>query len=385
MIPRKLGNSGARKRLIDNPNIQTQFAAPLQETPVTFDPIGYYTDSTDLQEIHKFALKCLSGSPPKDLEKQLSIIQNRLTSQTMIMIERHSLQKQAEAISKTLSENSKIQLQKLDEYRSRVSGILEDWSKRIETGPIQLGTDRGFDPEKLCLIRSYLQIATEFGIPINMSAVPITSGKFCPDCRKPFLEEDDQLICTGCNTYKDDIRTDVSFSDIPRVNNGNANNYTEEETFDWAMMCFQGKQPVNIPPIVWEKVDAYCKMKDIQKKVLRPVDMIAIFKEIGYSDYENANLFLSMYNGWTLPNISPYEDLLRQINRQFMQAYEEVKVDRDSAPNAFYRLYIYIQKEKIQVDTSGLKIPFLRGTKIDLDSNARRAYDYLGWTFEDTT
>ena len=124
---------------------------------------------------------------------------------------------------------------------------------------------------------------------------------------------------------------DVSFADMGRINTGNINNYSEEETFDWAMICFQGKQNVNIPQIVWERVDLYVASKDVKKAILKPVDMIALFQKIGYTEYENVNIFLSLYNGWTLPDISQMEDRLRQINRVFIQKYEEVKVDRQDS------------------------------------------------------
>ncbi len=389
MIPRKLNSGSGKKRLIDNVAIQKQLIPPVKENPVTFDPTGYYSDKTDLMEIHKFALRYLStsGTVTETQIVQLDEIKCKLKS-NMFMIERRHLEKQASLLETTIRTVASAAEAKVVEFTKRVESILKDWSERSDKGPIQLGAEMAFDPEKLYLIRAYLQITAEFHIPLNMSAsqTKCKNGMLCPGCQNPFIEEEDQLICYYCVTYNDRMKTDVSFSDMGRVNNGNSNNYNEEETFDWAMTCFQGKQPLTVPGWVREKVDEYVAKKDIKKNILTPVDTIVIFKSIGYPEYENANLFLSDYNGWTLPDISQYEERLRQLNRQFMQGYEIVKVDRGSAPNAFWRLSVFLKKENIQVDTSGLKMPFLRTTKVDLDFNGRRTFQYLGWSdFQDTT
>lgn len=387
MLPKRLNQAPSKKKLIDNINIRNRLVETTQEVK-TFNPIGYYSDKTDLREIHNFALKTLSepNTPLIQLQTKLEEARHKLSSQTMIMIERKSLEKQIASLEKEIQDSNNQVQPKLEEFKSRIKDILSEWESKEEKGPLKLGMETPFDPEKLYLIRAYLQIASEFQIPLNMSASsePHLKG-ICPTCRKPFVEDADQLICYTCLTFNDKVETTVSFSDIGRINNGNVNNYTEEETFHYAMLCFQGKQPWNIPPIVKEKIDLYCQEKRINKKVLRPVDIIAIFKEIGYPEYENANLFLSSYNGWTLPDISQYTEKLEQINRIFIQAYETIKVERGSAPNAFYRLLIYLRKEKVPVDISGLKIPYLRNTKIDLDFNARKAFDLLKWNFEDTT
>jgi len=387
MFPKKLTSTN-KKSLIDNPNIRRHLVAPIKETPITFDPNGHYSDQTDLLEIHKFALKSLSEYhvPLSELVTKLENTKQKLASQNMIIVERRSLEKQAASLEKEISEAPILIKNRLNDFTNRVKDILSEWEQKSEKGPLKLGAEHSFDPERLCLIRSYLQIASEFKVPLNMSAAPPGSKEVvCPMCRKQLVEDEDQLICYTCAVFNDRVETSVSFSDIGRINNGNANNYTEEETFNYAILCFQGKQHWNIPPIVREKVDLYCTERRINRATLRPVDIIAIFKEIGYTEYENANLFLSSYNGWNLPDISQYTERLEQINRTFMQAYEMVKVDRGSAPNAFYRLLIYIRKEKIPVDTSGLKIPYLRNTKVDLDYNARKAFELLGWQFEDTT
>jgi len=387
MLPRKLTKpSLTKKKLIDNPNIQKDLSRP-NDSQTTFDPNGYYSDRTDIMEIHRYVKKYLSNLPSDTgpSESRINQLSLSLNKKAMTRVETRSIERQIEQIEKEINE-IRENSNKLNIFNQRVSPILVDWAKFNDGGPLHLGCEIPFNPDKLHLVRTYLQVCRDFDIPINMDPIPIKSQGLivCPNCRQPFAEDDEQQICYDCGIYNDVIQSNGCYIDIGRINNGNINNYTEKETFDWAMICFQGKQPVNIPSTIRGKVNQYISDRKINPDDLKPIDMIAIFKDIGYPEYENVNLFLSMYNDWPLPDLSEYEDRLRQINQQFMQTYEEIKEDRTSAPNVYYRLYIYIRKEKIPVDITGLKMPTLRNTKTDLDYISRKVFEKNGWYFEDT-
>lgn len=380
MFPKKIGTQSIRKRLVDNPNIQSKINNRVDF--VTFNPKGYYSNSTDLIEIHKYSIKYLTEEHENvnSIKHKINLLKEKNNTHVMTIVDRKALEKDIIALEKSLSKDNKV-----DKFLDRVKPIIDEWTEKFQKTTLRLGSGNKVDLDNIFLIRSYLSIANEFNIPLNMTVEVTNKNNICADCQNPYEDDEDQIICNTCNYFKDKMKTDISFSDISRINTGNINNYTEEETFEWAMTCFQGKQTNNIPEIVHTKFQEYCKAKNIRTEFIKPIEGIAIFQKIGYSDYHNIYLFLSIYYDWKLADLTSYEEFLRQDNRLFIQAYEEVKVDRDSAPNAFYRLYIFIRHRKIPCDVSSLKIPFMRTTKIDLDFNARRAFEKLGWEFEDTT
>jgi hypothetical protein len=366
MIPRKLNVGIPQKSLIQNISVTSKLVTkPLVSN---FNPNGQYSNKTDLQEVNQFCLECFDKIDISPVKNKIKHIQQRLDTEIMFMIDRRKLEYDLDDLKKIpdpeIDRNNFIKI---------VTPILSEW----ETAPLN---------EKHIYIRAYIQAAQDFKLPLSMTKEPNKNG-ICPDCENPYITDDDQIICFQCDKFYDTIVQGVEYNDIGRINTSNVNNY-EEESFEDAKICYQGKQVCNFPADLFQRVDNYIQKKGINKFVLRPIDMMDIWrdKDVNYREYRNVYLFMSIWNNYKLQDFTLYDSILDQDNHTFMQFFEELKaqgiIERDSAPNGYFRLYIFCEYRGITCDKAALKIPDGRKTLLDLDSIARKVFECMGRNYK---
>lgn len=360
-----------------------------QKTEIIFSPFGNYDDDTEIYAIHKYVLEHFQNQNREipGLRKQIEELRLKQSSGQLRVVDlklvQTEIKKIEDAIEKQLSE------EKSREYLERISPILEEWTAlRKSEGPFfKFGDTKRFCPVKLSLVRNFIQIATEY-VPLNLTSKPCFKTGLCPYCRKPFEDEDGKIACYDCGLYTDALTYEAEFGDLSRINGASNNNYINRETFMKALCCYQGKQKAEFPAELRTKFDEHCRFNHINKKELTYEKTRPIFKSIGYSGFfDDINLFLSMHSEIQrrLPDLSDSESLIIQDYDQFSQKYADIKGDeRDSALNAWYLLYILCRRRGLQCDRHDLKMPDTPAIRISNDNIARKVFESLDWTFEDT-
>ena len=359
-----------------------------KESAITFSPIGYYDDKTDLNVLHKYVEKnLLDRRKEKDeLDDKIREIKRDLNNPYLKIVDKKLLLKRLEAVQHDKDEIESNE--KYKEYLDRSTPILDEWIHvcQEEGTSIRFGQENKFSPDKLSLVRNFIQIASEY-VPLNLNVRYEKQNGICAYCREKLYDEEDKIICFVCNRYQDALTCEVTYDDIDRINSYTNNNYVNRETFIKTMTNYQGKEKAEFTSDMFTHIDEYCLFNRINKQDLTPNITIPIFKSTGYSNYYNhVNLFLSMYIGRKLPDISQYESVLLQDYDQFSQKYQEIKDDdRDSSLNAQYVLYILLRRRKIACNIVDFKIPETPNIRIAIDSVARKVFTDLGWNFEDTS
>jgi len=387
-----------RRSLLDRSGIRLALVPKTEEKKkVSFSPTGYYDDETDVTAIHEYVLnhfKQKQNEIPR-IDTQISEIKRRLSRERLKIIE----EKELKSKIKELEREKELLLSddKYKEYLERISPVLSEWNSiRESEGPyVKFGENKKFSLDKLTLVRSFIQIASEYA-PLNLIIKPVNQRGVCPYCRNQLNDEEEgKIICYECGIYQDSLTNDVTFSDLSRINGANSNNYVNRETFVKAMANYQGKGNPDFPDDIMERIDEYCEQNRINKYKLDPVMTREIFKRTGFSAYyDHINLFLFKYIKRPLPDISQYEHLLLQDYDLFSQEYQLVKGDdRDSSLNAQYVLYILMRRRKIPCNIVDFKLPDTKSIRLEIDCIARRAFasleakrkgQGLPWIFEDT-
>lgn len=349
---------------------------------------GYYDDTTDIDELHRYVVGTFAEkeSTIPDLEAKIAMLRDSIRTQPMYIVD---LNMAKDEIRELRDEIERVRSKRAyHEYVERSSPILEKWKELASRrGYFAFGTVQTFSPEKLALIRTYIQLASEYA-PLDLTVRPSTDSKTCPYCREPFDEQDNNLYCESCNVYQSQFSHDAEFSDLSRINGSNNNNYVNRETFIKTLAAYQGKQRMDIPHSLTADFDKYCDLNKISVADMTYDRARPIFKSIGYSAYfDDINLFLSIHPDVDhgTPDISEHEDEIVTDYDRFTQKYAELKGDaRNSALNAWYLLYILMVRRKIPCDRRDLKMPDTKSIRVSNDNIARTVFESLGWTFTDT-
>jgi hypothetical protein len=390
-FPLRNGKKPAPRSLIERTSMRMVLTPQsTAKEELAFSPSGYYDENTNINNIHKYILKNFQNMS-KDIpaiSDKIAKLRERLIKEKLQMIDRKLIQSQIEKLEK-----ERLLLRSEDksrEYIDRTLPILEEFNSLQEgENPIfKFGEERKFCPNRLSLIRTFIQIASDYA-PLNLTLRPDNRIGLCPYCRGTLSDEEDgKVICYDCGIYRDALTHDAEFSDLSRINSANNNNYTNSETFEKCKKCYQGQQTAEFPPELKKEFDKYCSINRIVKSTLTYESTRPIFKEIKYpSFYESINLFLFMHEEIKrpLPNITDYEPDIDQDYNQFYQKFIEIKEeDRDSGLNAWYLLYILLRRRKISCNKCDFKCPETNIIRVANDNMARKVFHALGWVFEDT-
>lgn len=390
-LPLRMGKTSGARSLIERTSIRmTLLPQAVAKEELTFSSVGYYDENTNIVEVHKYVIEYfqnITKDIPSIIQK-INKFQERLSTEKLQMIDRNFIQSQIEKLEKQKA--ALTNEDKYKEYLERSLPVLEEFSSLQEDeGPyFKFGEERKFSPNKLSLIRAFIQIASDYA-PLNLTLRPGNRAGLCPYCRQPLSDdEDDKIICYDCDLYQDKLTHDAEFSDLSRINGANNNNYMNRETFDKCKKCYQGQQSAEFPSELKKKFNEYCRFNHKNMLSLTYETTRPIFKEIGFPGfYEDINLFLFMHEEIRrpLPNITEYEPLIDQDYDQFYQKFIEIKGDeRDSGLNAWYLLYILLRRRGISCNKSDFKMPETQTIRIANDNMARKVFHALGWEFQDT-
>lgn len=348
---------------------------------------GYYDEQTDVMEIHAYVEEYFRKRKEDipAIERQISILRQRLVNERMLMIDRHHIEMKITTFEKKcqalLTEDDQR------DYVRQITPFLEEWKAlQEEEGPyLRFGEKENFSPDKLFIIRNCVQIAAEY-TPLNLTMRPYGKSGHCPRCRKPYLDNDEgKIICEKCGVYRDLIIHNSDFSDFNRVNASGSNDYDNEDTFKKTMNKYQGKQQPEFPDQLGSDFDQYCRENRINPKVLTQETTRPIFKKLGYKDfYDDINLFLHLHLNRTLPDLSEYESTLLEDYEAFSREYNDIKgEERDSALGAQYLLYILVRRRNIPHAKEDFHLPDTKSILVANDNISRRVFNNLGWIFID--
>lgn len=355
------------------------------EEKENFLPInGVYDENTNIWEIHKYLLSYLNkeieGIPA--LKEKIEEIKKKLERGKIKIVERKNLELEVKKLEEKVRELK--QCTKKKEYLDAIEPLLEVYAQEIEReGPhVWNGAARDFNPRKLSLVRGCIQIASRYA-PIHLVMSPQSLKGKCPYCREP-VETDNEMriVCNVCDFNEEIMIRKCKFIDFGS-SGGSGGSYSNKEIFIKTLMCHQGKQTVEFPKDLVERVDRYCEENDINKKLLYADDMRDIFKKVGYVVYDNINLFLHLYIKKKLPDLSPHEANLISDYDAFMPIYNTIKGDeKGSALNARYILYILVVRRGIPHDRRDFQLPDtpLRSN----DTISRQVFNILQWEFKET-
>ena len=354
-----------------------KITAKLLDIPNQID--GTYTDDFNILEVHECILKRFSLFKNKNIEKfkkNLEIEESKL-EKMLTYIERNRILKNIEEIKKELSH-----LENDDQIKSYISESELYITSYRKLGPLRkvvlfrdtqntsqscVSKSKGDEDTttrnyRLMIISKYLDIAKKY-IKINVFR-EITHEKLCDACG----EKLDDLSIDGigilrcpCGMIKDTVSKEPVYKDSSRVSTSTRNNYEDKLNFIKAIARYQGKQGNKLPQNLIQSLDEYFSsyglMTGKQFKESKPLDeqgrrvgtdrlmMIKALRESGNSGlYEDINLIMHMYWGWTLPDISHLVDTIIDDYEKSQKVYENIKVDRSSCLNTQYRLFKHLQR-----------------------------------------
>jgi len=185
------------------------------------------------------------------------------------------------------------------------------------------------------IINNYL-IAAKRYYNINVTHSTDSTVIICNKCKHVVnLEESDDAYCSNCYdsiSFMNGGSVDANNNEIfNNDNNTSANVFKSEktqrkDTFDHAMMCYQGKQK----RVFKKEIDDLIKrnlatralsLNEVSKETLKQ-----IFKHNKLSDwYDDINLYHYHLTNINPPDISQYEELLRYKNSLIKQINKEVE------------------------------------------------------------
>lgn len=400
MFPKKLGNRQGRT-LLQNQMILSKIVPEFHDQLLNFELKGNYNYNTNIMEIHQYIINKIKSENKNIniLEAEVKLIEKTLETQTMSYNEKRTYDRKIEKNKQQLEELYKER--RLNEYMERSKVILNVWKELDkETNSIKrIGTQNEFCPKKLALVRTYLRIAMDYSTELYLTIlIPDNTCSICFSLLDK--DEDDNPICDGCGNQSIRFTEEITYDDLLRINTC-SNNYHNREVFEQLINSYEGRQKTTWNYTELErKVDEYCMMKQINKMTLTPQDMYhKIFKVISYNVYTDGILFTHLYNGWKLPSIPEYRQILLQDYEQFYIGFEEVIKDdeRKSALNSFFTLYKLIQRRNIPHIKDNFKLPETKTILSRADRIGRKVfkileekriennnYDELPWIYKDT-
>lgn len=269
--------------------------------------------------------------------------------------------------------NEYLKLGTVENFVSFVSNNKEDEINIPEEEEIQYLRHR--------IISDYLEIARKY---ISIDLVRKLPEKTnCPGCDIKYEEieliedESGSMICPNCSLEKINIVKKPFYSDGCRVNNSR-NNYEDRINFEKVLLRYQGKQVTKPSKELYEKLDAYFISKGLQSSeyykqlpLLQDgtkegtsrdmmLDALSNINCSGY--YDDINLILNVFFGWSLPDVSHLEEDIMNDYDQSQKVYELLdKEGRKSSLNSQFRLFCLLRKNGIFCKFRDFKIPSTPG------------------------
>lgn len=238
--------------------------------------------------------------------------------------------------------------------------------------------------KRIKIIQDYFKIAKNY---IRLEITHKTTTKvLCPLCNldlaKIQVEEDMGLYtCPQCGYERESICHISTFKDIQKINPTSRSNYDDCENFRKSLQRFQGKQTHQPPQKLYEQLDGYfIKLgKGLSSEILRlPLNedgqkkgtsrqmMFEALSETNNSAYyDDINLILHNYWGWSLPDISHLEEKIMEDYIMTQKVYNSIQnKDRNASLNIQYRLFVHLKAVDFPCNKSDFKIQTSRDSLI---------------------
>jgi len=247
--------------------------------------------------------------------------------------------KYQDKIKKLETQLNEIELNiKIDEYRKGAEKYLETYAKTHDSKEL-VGIENRLDA-----IEQYLDIAKKYA-KIEVNRI-LPDYYLCDNCGYDLRDvdmTDEIIICPGCESMirkyvdaKDEVKNDA-----PTCNGSGSVIGDDSRNFRDTLKRFQGKEVVNIPMELYNKLDEYFETIDRPNgdyyKDMAPLHdgtkqgtskkiMSEALKKIKCSSYyENEAYICREYWGWELPDLSAYEDTIIELYFEFQACYQSVK------------------------------------------------------------
>lgn len=373
--------------------------------------VGSYTDDFNILEVHECILKHFSLGKGRKLQQLERIVEveKRKVKQPQTVIDRKRSQKLIEATEKEIEDiKTDAGLKRyLDEVELYISSyrqlgpipkvvVFKNEAAKARTEETE--DDKISARYRHMLISRYLEIARRY-IQIDVIR-EVGTEKICEACGENLenatIDDAGTLYCP-CGVIRDTISRQPAYKDTVRISSSSRNNYEDKENFVKSFMRFQGKQSNRFGSGLFDTLDAYFKSYGLmtgEEVKKRPLDdrgrrvgtdkamMYKALKETGNESlYEDINLLLHLYWGWTLPDISHLEEAILEDYEKSQRVYETIKNERSSCLNTQYRLFKHLQLLGYPCKTDDFKII---GTRDILEYHEmiwEKICKELGWPF----
>jgi len=217
--------------------------------------------------------------------------------------------------------------------------------------------------KRLKIIHDYLEVAKNH-IRLEITQ-KLPNRLICPECQtdlsKTFLGEEIGIcVCPECGYEREKMSHIITYKDNQYLNLNIKNSYEDCENFRKALQRFQGKQTHRPPQKLYEQLDNYFTKlgkgygPDIQRLELnrdgqkpntsRQMMFEALLETNNSGYYDDINLILHIYWGWTLPDISHLEDMIMEHYIETQKVYNSIEnKDRDASLNIQFRLFVHLK------------------------------------------
>ena len=222
----------------------------------------------------------------------------------------------------------------------------------------------------------------------------------CPNCNKPRVNSNGSIICVDCG-IKDELISKESYQSTGRKHTFvQKNQYLTKENFMKGLQRFQGKRSRKLPVDMFERMDEYARKFDMPTseevkkmplnndgkrgpKVYNRLYMKSLLDILGYESYYNdVNLITHLYWGWTLPDVSEYEEQIKKDYELSQTAFNEMKKDRQSSLILPYRLYRHLRKVGYPCKIEDFDIVSTPEIRQSYEEIWKEICNKLGWEFE---
>lgn len=261
------------------------------------------------------------------------------------------------------------------------------------------GDDGESDEYREELISKYLEVARRY-IEIDVIRETDADDHVCFGCGLPLeeipMDEVGLQRCSRCGLERVVLMRNVIVHEHDE--GSSRSNYDDRETFYRRLLRFQGKQSNKLPlPQLFEALDRYFSrlglptgeqvralphLPDGTKPGTSCAMMIKALQEEGFADcYDDRNLVMHLYWGWTLPDISHLEEQIMQDYDATQKVFERLKKGKKSSINGEYRQFKHLELVGYPCDESMFRIIKTRDTLERTEETWRQMCEGAGLKF----
>ena len=277
----------------------------------------------------------------------------------------------------------------IDEYKSEIQKpIVIDFMSPKNINPENISTDH--------IVSRYLVIYKKYNK--NFENIKILNNN-CDICNSSDIKYEDNIkICIHCGNENNLLRQTSSYKDSERINIVPKYTYDRKSHFKDCLNQYQGKQEVNIPDVVYEKILEQLKLNHIitdnnnesvheKCKNVTTKHILMFLKELKLNKYYEDYIYIYHYlTGKKINIISP--NIEKKIINDFeilLCAYDKYcknnETNRKSFINSQYVLIQLLLKHKIPCELDCSSILKTNDRRRFHDQICKEIFKQLGWYF----